>query len=61
MTAVRFLMIGLMLVILTTSLLSAVSVGDEAPNFTLTDTDGNTFTLSDQQGKVVLLFFMGYT
>ncbi len=29
-----------------------------APDFTLTDVDGNTFRLSDQQGKVVVLEFM---
>lgn len=28
-----------------------------APNFTLLDIDGNTFTLSDQRGKVVLIDF----
>jgi cytochrome oxidase Cu insertion factor (SCO1/SenC/PrrC family) len=61
MTIGRTLMVGLMLMILSPSLQSAVSVGDEAPDFTLTDTKGNTFTLSEQQGKVVLLFFMGYS
>lgn len=30
---------------------------DAAPNFTLTDIDGNEFSLSDYQGKVVLLDF----
>jgi len=32
-----------------------------APDFTLTDVDGNTFRLSDQQGKVVVLEFMQTT
>ena len=32
-----------------------------APDFTLTDVDGNTFRLSDQQGKVVVLEFMRTT
>ena len=32
-----------------------------APDFTLTDVDGNTFRLSDQQGTVVVLEFMRTT
>jgi peroxiredoxin len=32
-----------------------------APDFTLTDVDGNTFRLSDQRGKVVVLVFMRTT
>ncbi len=32
---------------------------DLAPNFTLTDIDGNVFSLSDYRGKVVLLDFFG--
>ena len=32
-----------------------------APDFTLTDVDGNTFRLSDLQGKVVVLEFMRTT
>jgi len=34
-----------------------VNVGDMAPDFTLTLTDGSTFRLSDQLGKVVMLQF----
>ena len=34
-----------------------VKVGDVAPDFTLTMTDGSTFTLSEQRGKVVMLQF----
>ena len=37
------------------------STGRIAPDFTLTDVDGNTFRLSDQQGKVVVLEFMRTT
>lgn len=34
-----------------------VKVGDMAPDFTLKYTDGTTFTLSEQRGKVVMLQF----
>ena len=34
-----------------------VKVGDVAPDFSLPLTDGNTFTLSQQRGKVVMLQF----
>lgn len=34
-----------------------VKVGDIAPDFTLEMTDGTTFTLSEQRGKVVMLQF----
>ena len=34
-----------------------VKVGDVAPDFTLPLTDGSTFTLSNQRGKVVMLQF----
>ena len=36
-----------------------VSVGDEAPNFTLQASDGKTYTLSDFKGKqaVVIAWF----
>lgn len=34
-----------------------VKVGDAAPDFTLQMTDGSTFTLSEQRGKVVMLQF----
>ena len=34
-----------------------VKVGDTAPDFSLPLTDGNTFTLSSQRGKIVMLQF----
>ena len=40
---------------------AAAVVGQPAPGFTLTDIDGNTFTLSSQVGKVVLLDFFATT
>jgi peroxiredoxin Q/BCP len=35
----------------------ALNLGDVAPDFTLTDTDGNRVSLSDFQGKRVVLYF----
>jgi len=37
--------------------MTQIKVGDAAPDFTLPDGDGNTWTLSDQRGKVVVLMF----
>ncbi|HEY9699856.1 MAG TPA: peroxiredoxin [Trichocoleus sp.] len=34
-----------------------LSVGADAPNFTVKDTNGNTVTLSDYAGKTVVLYF----
>lgn len=34
-----------------------LSVGTQAPNFTTKDTKGNTVSLSDFQGKTVVLYF----
>jgi peroxiredoxin Q/BCP len=34
-----------------------LSVGDTAPNFTVKDTNGNTVTLADYAGKLVVLYF----
>ncbi len=37
---------------------AALSVGDAAPDFTLSNTDGSTYTLSEHlEEKPVLLFF----
>ena len=39
-----------------------IAVGDEAPNFTLDDQNGQKVTLADARGKsaVVLVFYRGY-
>lgn len=34
-----------------------LNIGDKAPNFTLTDKDGTTVSLSDYLGKKVVLYF----
>lgn len=43
------------------SVIAQVKVGDEAPDFSYTDTEGNMFTLSDHKGKVVFMFLFGNT
>ena len=35
----------------------AIAVGNPAPDFSLTDSDGNTVSLAAYQGQPVLLFF----
>lgn len=42
--------------------LERITVGDQAPDFTLEDTDGNRISLSDFRGKkhVVLVFYRGH-
>lgn len=40
--------------------LFAVNVGETAPDFTLTEYQGTSVSLSDFKGKVVYLFFLGY-
>jgi peroxiredoxin len=39
---------------------TAPRVGEEAPDFTTTDVDGEEMVLSSQRGKVVLLNFWGF-
>ncbi|MCB9358179.1 MAG: redoxin domain-containing protein [Calditrichaeota bacterium] len=39
----------------------AFTVGQAAPDFTLTDSWGNPHTLSEYQGNVVVLMFFGNT
>lgn len=40
--------------------LFAQSVGDPAPDFTLSTDAGYNFTLSENEGKVIFIFFFGY-
>ncbi len=49
------------LVILSLSAMTEVSAKEVAPNFTLTDIDGNEFSLSGYRGKIVLLDFFRIT
>ncbi len=39
----------------------ALGYGDAAPDFTLTDTDGQSHTLSDYRDQVVYLNFFGWS
>ncbi|NQU84383.1 MAG: T9SS type A sorting domain-containing protein [Mariniphaga sp.] len=38
----------------------AQNVGSVVPDFTLQDTDGENFTLSNNKGKVIFIFLLGY-
>ena len=38
-----------------------IDEGETAPDFTLTDTEGQEHSLSDYDGEVVVLFFLGCT
>ena len=40
---------------------AAGQVGEAAPDFSLVGIDGATYTLSAYRGKVVFLFFLGYS
>jgi len=51
----------LFLLLLAVSSAHAFTVGTEAPDFTLTDSWGNSHTLSDYRGNVVVLMFFGHT
>ena len=48
------------LVVLFATGVQAVGPGDAAPDFSLQDVSGSTYTLSAFQGKVVLLALVGY-
>lgn len=47
--------------ILTATTARAIGIGDAAPDFTLTDTDGRTHSLADYRGSVVFLNFFGWS
>jgi peroxiredoxin len=48
------------LFIMLTGFVFAADVGEEAPDFTLGQLGGGTFTLSDYRGKVVYIFWFGH-
>jgi len=39
---------------------AAIQPGDPAPDFTLVDINGNSHSLHDDRGRVVLLAFIGW-
>ena len=41
--------------------MAELQVGSPAPDFTLKDKDGKSYTLSDYRGKIILLNFIGHT
>ena len=60
----KFLLLGFLLVLAISlaacggsSNANEIAVGNPAPDFSLTDSDGNTVSLADYKGQSVLLFF----
>lgn len=60
----KIIIFGILFIMITTVFTGCTDDGNEeeeldpAPNFSLTDIDGNDFKLSDYRGKVVILDFM---
>ena len=57
----RFMRIFLAALAACGSTVSAIDVGETAPQFSLSTYDGGTFSLAQQKGKVTVLFFLGCT
>jgi peroxiredoxin len=51
----------MLIVLLTIPAVFSQEEGDQAPDFSFQDTNGQTFTLSDHRGKVVFMFLFGNT
>lgn len=56
----KSLLISLFVLIIFSFPVKSQNVGDNAPDFSLTDLNGNTVTLNQYKGKVVALFIFGY-
>ena len=56
----RYLLLSLFILIFGAQTLAVVKVGDVAPDFTLVDTEGRSFTLSAKRDTVIVFMFMGY-
>jgi len=59
MKTIKHFYLAMILVLFTIQVNHAQNVGDTAPDFSFNDLDGNTFTLSEQEGKVVFIFLFG--
>ena len=54
------LLIGLFLILSSLALAEEALVGQPAPNFTITDTNGNKHSLSDYKGKIIVLEWINH-
>ncbi len=53
--------VALITVVLSISISAIAGVGDSAPDFTKNTLDHGQFSMSAQNGKVVYIFFVGYS
>ena len=53
-------LISPLLILLMVSFAGAIGVGDPAPDFTLEKLGGGDFTLSENLGKIIFIFWIGY-
>lgn len=57
----RFLALSIVMLLMVPGFaLAAGEVGTPAPPFTLTEQGGETYTLDQFSGEVLVIFFMGY-
>lgn len=56
----NFVMLALIFVLSLQPVLACVDLNEAAVNFTLVDSKGAGYTLSDSVGKIIVVFFLGH-
>ena len=57
----KSLILSICMLIVSRVSVSAVSVGDQAPDFSLQTLSGDLYTLSEHSGNIQLIFYFGCT